>query len=136
MRNTFAAALLAASTLSTIPSYAAGFDPMGPVLAEAPDAATLNARCDEYVAEVERRMAALEAETGPATLDGTLARYDELTVAVLGTGLGEFTLYQQVMADQARRDAGSECQVRLSTLGRSVVVRRKASTSMRTTDAM
>ena len=37
MTKTFAAALLAASTLSTIPAYAAGFDPMGPVLAEARD---------------------------------------------------------------------------------------------------
>jgi thimet oligopeptidase len=124
MTKTFAAALLAATTLSAMPALGAEFDPMGPVLAEAPDAATLNARCDGYVAEIERRIAALEAEAGPATIDGTLARYDELTVEALGTGLGEFTLYQQVMADQARRDAGAECQVRLSALGSEISLSR------------
>src|SRR5690606_25855366 len=60
--------------------------------------------------------AALEGETGPATVDGTLARFDEVTALING-GLGEFTLYQQVMADQSRRDAGANCQVRLSALG-------------------
>ena len=91
-------------------------DTMGPILAEAADAATLDAKCDRYVAEIETRRTALEGESGPATLDGTLTRYDEITALING-GLGEFTLYQQVMADQPRRDAGANCQVRLSALG-------------------
>src|SRR5688572_2126411 len=107
MRNTIAAALLAATTLSAVPAEAAGvLETMGPILAEAADAATLDAKCDKYVAEIEARQTALEAETGAATVDGTLTRYDEIT-ALLNGGLGEFSLYQQVMADQARRDSGA-----------------------------
>jgi thimet oligopeptidase len=135
MRKTLAAALLAATTLSYPPARAADFDPLGPVLAEAADAATLKARCDGYVAEVERRIAEIEAETGPATIDGTLARYDELTAAALGPGLGEFTLYQQVMADQARRDAGAECQVRLSALGSEISLSRPIYDRLKAIDA-
>ena len=123
MRKTFATALLAASALAG-PAHAQAVDAMGPILATAPDAATLNAQCDAYVSEIERRKAALENETGPATIDGTLARYDELMVAVLGSGLGEFTLYQEVMADQERRDAGADCQVRLSSLGSEISLSR------------
>lgn len=62
MTKTLAAALFAATALTFVPAHAAEFDPMAPILAEAPDAATLDARCDGYVAEIERRMAALEAE--------------------------------------------------------------------------
>ena len=117
MNKLIAGGLLAATALSTAPAHAAGvLDTMGPILAEAADAATLDAKCDKYVAEIEARQTALEAETGPATVEGTLARYDEIS-ALLNGGLGEFSLYQQVMADQARRDSGAACQVRLSALG-------------------
>ena len=117
MRTTIAAALLAGSALPSGPALAADLlGTMGSILAEAKDAAALDAKCDAYVAEIERRQAELEAETGPATIDGTLTRYDEV-VALIGAGLGEFTLYQEVMADQERRDAGAACQVRLTALG-------------------
>lgn len=88
---------------------------MGPILAEAADAEVLNHKCSVYVAEIDKRQNALAEETGAATIDGTLTRYDELA-ALIGAGMGEFTLYQQVMADQERRDAGAACQVRLSAL--------------------
>jgi thimet oligopeptidase len=122
MRNTIASALLGASTFA-VPAHAQVLETMGPILATAPDAATLTAKCDTYVGEIERRQATLEGETGPATIDGTLARYDELS-ALIGAGSGEFTLYQEVMADQARRDAGSECQVRLATLASEISLSR------------
>ena len=122
MRNTIASALLAATALAGT-ARAEVLDTMGPILATAPDVATLNAKCDSYISEVERRQAALEAETGPATIDGTLTRYDELT-ALLGAGSGEFTLYQQVMADQERRDAGAECQVRIAKLASEISLSR------------
>ena len=119
MRTPLAAALLAATALS-VPAHASeALDQMGPILATAGDAATLNAKCDSLLGAIEQRKAALEAETGAATLDGTLGRYDELT-ALIGGGLGEFTLYQQVMADQARRDAGAACQVKLSSIASAV----------------
>ncbi len=122
MRNSLASALLAATALAA-PARAEVLDQMGPILATAPDAATLNAKCDALVATIEQRKSALEGETGPATLDGTLTRYDELT-ALLGAGSGEFTLYQQVMADQERRDAGADCQVRLATIASEISLSR------------
>ncbi len=116
MPNTLVATLFAASALASASGRAADLmETMGPILAEAPDAATLTTKCDTYVAEIERRQAELAAETGPATVERTLVRYDEVTM-LLSAGSGEFTLYQEVMADQERRDAGAACQVRLSAL--------------------
>lgn len=133
MRNTLASALLAASALAA-PARAEVLDTMGPILATAPDAATLTAKCDSYVAAIEQRKSALEGETGAATLDGTLGRYDELT-ALLGAGSGEFTLYQQVMADQERRDAGADCQVRLATLASEISLSRPIYDRLKAIDA-
>ena len=83
-----------------------------PILADAPDAATLNRRCDAYVAEIDRRIAALEGEKGRATIDGTLQAYDDIGL-LLGSAGGEFGLYREVMADDARRSAGGACEVRI-----------------------
>src|SRR5690606_21764408 len=133
MRNTIATALLAATALAG-PARADVLETMGPILATAPDAATLNAKCDRYVAAIERHKTALEGETGAATIDGTLARYDALT-ALIGAGSGEFTLYQQVMADQERRDAGAACQVRLATLGSEISLSRPIYDRLKAIDA-
>src|SRR5690606_27350631 len=133
MRNTIATALLAATALAG-PARAEVLETMGPILATASDAATLNAKCDRYVAAIEQHKAALEGETGAATIDGTLARYDALT-ALIGAGSGEFTLYQQVMADQERRDAGAACQVRLATLGSEISLSRPIYDRLKAIDA-
>ena len=133
MRHPIASALLAASVLAG-PARAEVLDTMGPILAAAPDAATLNAKCDAYLAAIGQRKAALEGETGPATVDRTLIAYDELT-AILGAGSGEFTLYQQVMADQARRDAGAECQVRLATIASEIGLSRPIFDRLKAIDA-
>src|SRR5687768_3852578 len=134
MNKTIASALLAATALHGAPASAEVLDTMGPILATAPDAATLNAKCDGYVAAIEQRKTALEGETGPATLDGTFTRYDELT-ALLGAGSGEFTLYQQVMADQERRDAGADCQVRLATIASEISLSRPIYERLKAIDA-
>jgi thimet oligopeptidase len=123
MPKTLAAALLAATTLTAMPAYAQVLDTMGPILATAADAGTLTRKCDALVAVIQQRKAALEGETGTATVDRTLAAYDELT-ALIGGGSGEFTLYQQVMADQERRDAGADCQVRLATIASEISLSR------------
>jgi thimet oligopeptidase len=134
MKELIVSGLLAAA-LAGAPAQAAGvLDVMGPILSEAPDAATLDTKCDAYVAEIERLQGALEAESGQATLDGTLARYDGLS-ALIGAGSGEFTLYQQVMADQARRDAGAECQVRLATLASEISLSRPIYDRLKAIDA-
>lgn len=124
MNKVIAGGLLAASALSGTSAQAASIlDISGPILATAPDADALNAKCDVYVSAIEERQKALESETGKATIEGTLVRYDEL-VGLIGAGSGEFTLYQQVMEDQARRDAGAQCQVRLATLGSKISLSR------------
>src|SRR5690606_23414914 len=84
--------------------------------------------------EIEARQAALESESGPATIDGTLVRFDEVTALING-GLGEFTLYQQVMADQPRRDAGANCQIRLSALGSRLSLSRPIYDRLKAIDA-
>ena len=94
-----AGALLAATALTGGSVSAAHLrGTMGDILATAPDAATLDRKCDVYINEITRRQAELEHETGPATIDTTLVRYDEIN-ALLNAGGGEFGLYQQVMAD-------------------------------------
>ena len=129
-----ATALLAATMLSA-PAHAADvLDAMGPILATAPDAATINAKCDSVLGAIQQRKSALEAETGAATIDGTLNRYDEMT-ALIGAGSGEFTLYQQVMADQARRDAGADCQVKLAALSSQISLSRPIYERLKAIDA-
>ena len=124
MRIQLVGVLLAATALASTGARAASINAfLGPILATAPDAATLNARCDRIVKEVELRQTVLETQTGPATVDGTLQRYDDI-VGLIQDGLGEFTLYQQVMADKARRDAGGDCQVRLAALASKVSLSR------------
>lgn len=124
MRTPLAAAFLAATALAGAPAQAADvIETMGPILATAPDAATIDAKCDSYLAAIGQLKSALETESGPATIDGTLTRYDQMT-GLIGAGSGEFTLYQQVMADQARRDAGANCQVKLSTIASEISLSR------------
>lgn len=107
--------ILATTMLASSPANASDvLGTMGSIMTGA-DAAALAGKCSAYTSEIERRHAELAGESGAATVDGTLTRYDQL-VALIGAGLGEFTLYQQVMAEQAERDAGAECQVRLSAL--------------------
>ncbi|MEO6152135.1 MAG: M3 family metallopeptidase, partial [Croceibacterium sp.] len=124
MNKLIAGGLLAATSLSGGSAQAAElFATMGPILASAPDAATLTAQCDRYMAEIERRQVELESERGAATMARTLTRFDQLN-ALLSAGYSDFGLYQEVMADQARRDAGANCQVRLATLDSKISLSR------------
>jgi thimet oligopeptidase len=116
MNKLIAGGLLAASALSGTAASAEDLaTTMGPILATAADPATINRKCDAYVSAIEARRTALEEQTGPATLQKTLAPYDEM-IALITAGQGDFGLYQQVMADKPRRDAGADCLVRLATL--------------------
>ena len=121
MTRLLAGALLSATALSATPATAGDasvLKTMGPILATASSADQINAKCKTYVEEIERRKDKLANETGPATIDGTLEQYDDI-VGLINAGQGEFELYKQVMADQPRRDAGSECTIQLSKLGES-----------------
>src|SRR5688572_26432416 len=106
---------LALSATPVIAAPSANDTFIGEILANPADAATINRRCDQYVAEIERLQGLLERETGRATIDGTLQRYDDINQLVSAGG-SEFALYREVMADEARRAAGSACEVRLDAL--------------------
>ena len=74
MRHTIATALLAATALAG-PARAEAIDAMGPILATAPDAATLTAQCDSYVAEIERRQHQIAQERGFKLQEHALSLY-------------------------------------------------------------
>ena len=110
---TFAALLAATSSISVQARQLPIDSFIQPIQADAKDAAALKAVCDREIGEIERRQRELEAEKGPATQLRTLQRYDDI-VNLITAASGESALYRQVMADQARRDAGGDCEVRIA----------------------
>lgn len=117
MRQTITTLLLATSMFSAAacaaplkPSAADAF--VGEVGGNPSDAATINGWCDRAIAEAAKRQAALEGETGPASIETTLRAFDDLN-KVIGDTLSQMTLYRQVMADAQRRDAAAACEVKL-----------------------
>jgi thimet oligopeptidase len=96
---------------------------IAPIRADAPDAATITAICDRQIAEIERRQRELEAERGPASIARTLQRFDDIA-NLLWAGGAEAILYRQVMADDARRKAGSDCETRMDNVGNRISLSR------------
>ncbi len=90
-------------------------DLMGPLLAEAETPDEITAKCAMYVGAIEGRRYMLENETGEATVETTLRRYDEIDGLIFAAS-GEFTLYREVMLDQERRAAAAACEIELSKL--------------------
>jgi thimet oligopeptidase len=139
MRSVLTCLLLATSTLATTAAAA----PLAPrpvdvfvagILADAPDAATIDRQCDRMIAEATRRQAELEAETGPATIARTLQRFDELG-EVLGSIGGEASVYREVMADDARRKAGGACEVRVASAATKISLSRPIYDRLKAIDA-
>jgi thimet oligopeptidase len=139
MRSVLTSLLLASSTLATTAAAA----PLAPrpvdvfvagILADAPDAATIDRQCDRMIAEATRRQAELEAETGPATIARTLQRFDELG-EVLGSIGGESSVYREVMADDARRKAGGACEVRVASAATKISLSRPIYDRLKAIDA-
>ena len=130
MHRLATAALLACTAFAGQSATAAPLKPngsdvfAGPILGNPADAATIAGRCDAYVAEIGRRQALLEGETGPASVARTLQRYDDVNNLIIAA-MGEFALYREVSADQARRDAGGACEVRLATANTKLNLSRK-----------
>lgn len=142
MRKIAAAALLAGTLVSAAapaaakpaPRHAAakpaGLKPnpaerfMGAILGNPANAATITRRCDAYLAEIAWRQQVLEGETGPATVAHTLQRYDDINSLIIA-GVGEFGLYREVMADDVRRQAGADCEVKLSAANTGLNLSRK-----------
>ena len=111
--------LLAATALTAPASASELRDAMGTIITNPAGPEEIAAKCDLYMSEIEARRAALVEGDGPATVDETLVQFDQMN-ALIGAGMGEFALYQQVMDTQELRDAGGDCQVRLSTISSTI----------------
>jgi thimet oligopeptidase len=92
--------------------------PLTPASAEA-----VAAHCDATLALVAKARAALEARTGPATLDGDFAAYDTLGL-LLDDGGSEIQLIGQTHPDAAVRDAAQACQQRIADADTAVSLSR------------
>lgn len=140
MRHLFAATLLASTTIALPAAHAAPLRPnasdtfAGEILGNPASAAVITARCGAYLAEIARLQAALEGETGPATIARTLQRYDDIN-NLIAASVGEFALYREVSADAARRDAGGDCEVKLAAANTRLNLSRKVYERLKAIDA-
>jgi thimet oligopeptidase len=132
MRTFFAAALLA-STLLSQPSGAA-VTPIPPILTGAPTPAAIKQRCDLFINRLTAERTRLESEKGAATVSKTLRSYDNIT-DLLGAASGEATLFREVATTAASRDAGQECEVRLSAEGTKLSLSRPLYDRLKAIDA-
>ena len=134
MNKYVASSLLAASALAT-PAHGKEIRAiMGPIMAEAASAEVITRKCDMYVGAIEQRLEQISGSDGTASVDETLVAYDEMT-ALLGAASGEMTLYREVMLDAERRDAGADCEVRLSTLSSKINLSRSVYEKLAAIDA-
>ena len=108
----FVAFILGSSVLASPGMAAQPLIP--PVLTGAPTAAQINQRCDYFVARSAALRKALEHERGPATVNGTLRKYDRLS-ELLGDASGESSMYREVAITPEARAAGQKCEVRISS---------------------
>ena len=104
MRHFHALLLLASSVLGT-GAIAAPATAIPPILTGAPSAAAINKRCDYFVGQSTRMRKALEHSKAPATVDGTLRDYDQLS-ELIGDAYSEAGFYRQVSPSAASREAG------------------------------
>jgi thimet oligopeptidase len=136
MRLTFTAMLLFGIAA---PALAQPADPAGraiddfvaaPALNPA-SAAAVKATCDTYLEKAAGLQTALEQQTGPATLETTLRRYDDL-MRVLQSALFDATIVDQTGATAPLRDAARACEAEVGnrltavSLSRPIYTRLKA----------
>jgi thimet oligopeptidase len=136
MKTILAGGLLAAILLSS-PALAQGLSAgafAGPILADAADAAALNARCDKLVAEVERRFEALQALPGPHTVERTLKAYDDMQ-ALYYYGGAEFYSFSQSADSAEKRAAGIDCYTRLEAIYTDISLSRAVYDRLKAIDA-
>ncbi|MBS7668780.1 M3 family metallopeptidase [Croceicoccus gelatinilyticus] len=124
MKTLITATLMSATALAAIPAQAGTVeDFLGEPIATAKDAATINARCEMVMTELERRLGALEKEKGTATVANTLKPYDELIGLLYAAG-GEFVVYREVMLDAERREAAGNCESRIDNFDSTISLSR------------
>jgi thimet oligopeptidase len=116
--------VLAATALSFPATAAEVRQVMGSIITAPESPATLAAKCDIYINEVEARRSALVQANTPPSIETTLVQFDRLMI-LLRAGGGEFALYRQVMGTPELREAGAECEVRLETMESSIGLSRE-----------
>jgi thimet oligopeptidase len=77
------------------------------------NATEVDARCASTLAIIAKARAALEARTGPSTVDGDFAAYDTLAL-LLDDGSSEMQLFGQTHPSEEVRKAAERCQQQLS----------------------
>jgi thimet oligopeptidase len=92
--------------------------PMTPANAKA-----VNDRCASTLALVDRARKALEARTGPATIEGDFAAFDTLQIAQ-GDGYFEMGTLSETHPDKAVRDAAEACAQKLADAGTAISLSR------------
>lgn len=89
----------------------------------APSVAVVKERCDAALALGMRARSALEARTGPATIEGDYAAFDALYM-LLGDAASDAYLVSQTNNDAAVRDAAQACTQRLADASTDVSLSR------------
>ena len=107
------APLLAASCLVATAAQAAT-SAIPPILTGTPNAAAINTRCDWFVAHSAAMRKALEQSKARPSVATTLTVYDQIN-ELLNDGNGEASFYRQVSPTAASREAGQNCEVRISS---------------------
>ena len=97
-------------------------------------AADVAATCDVYRQRITAMKNALESETGPATIDGTFRRFDDLERVGNATGGDIFTIVQ-VHPQAAVRDAARACIQQLTPLQTEIGLSRPIYNRLRAIDA-
>jgi thimet oligopeptidase len=81
------------------------------------------AACDAYLARAAAIRADLERETGPARVETTFRKFDNLN-AVLGAVSGDASVVTQTNLDAAVRDAGRTCTQKVDALATEISLSR------------
>ncbi|HEX8380366.1 MAG TPA: hypothetical protein VF619_07455, partial [Allosphingosinicella sp.] len=85
--------------------------------------AEFTAACDAYLARAAALRSDLERETGPARIETTFRKFDNLGY-VLGAAAGDAGVVTQTNLDAATRDAGRTCSQKIEALATEISLSR------------
>ena len=92
------------------------------------------AACDDYIRLARLLRADLEAEKGPAGVEATFWKFDDLAY-VLGAAAGDAGVVTQTNLDAATRDAGRACSQRVEALVTEISLSRPIYARLKAIDA-
>ncbi|HEX8063867.1 MAG TPA: hypothetical protein VF535_11700, partial [Allosphingosinicella sp.] len=97
-------------------------------------AAEFSAACDAYLARASALRAELERESGPARVETTFRKYDNLAL-VLGAASGDSGVVTQTSLNPATRDAARTCSQKIDALGTEISLSRPIYARLKAIDA-